>query len=305
MKIFMFLIFLGVSTSSFTQTYLDLNSEWKEHSVACGGGNPFCSSIDYTIRLDGDTIIDNMAYFKTRRQGIVTVWNWVTGDTISQEVSDLNLWPIREESGKFYVYNPVDEEDQLLHNFKLTVGDTAIARTWCSKPQIVMAIDTVYFGSQIRKKFIFGQELSFGNSFLYEGIGTDRGLFEKPCYGSVGIESGSTLQCYSANNYEILQIDTSGQCETTLPVNVKDPIFREPNIYPNPFNEIITIENSFTESSMLNIKIYDFNGRLVKTSSTLNSGNTIKISTKEIVSGIYILALNTDTNFYVTKIIKF
>jgi hypothetical protein len=307
MKNIIILALLGFSIPIHSQNYLSMNPEWKEYSVICSVANPICNIHEYTIRLDGDTIINNVIYFKTKREGVLSILNLITNTIISEEETESNMWPLREESGKFYVYHPLQEEDQLLHNFNLTVGDTAIGRVGCSGPQIIMEIDTVYFGTQIRKKFIFGPELSFKNSYLFEGIGTDQGLFVKPCYGSITLESSSNLHCYTTNNNEVLQIDTSAQCETTPPVNVVNIKYDEikVNIYPNPFDEKITIETNFSKSIEIQIKIYNTRGELIKSIPNLDSQKIIEISTKGFVSGNYVLIIGIDGKFYAEKIMKF
>lgn len=304
MKILLFLILLGYGNLISSQNYLELNPEWNEYSISCGGGNPYCSSFDLTIRLDGDTIIGGFVYFRTRRDGIYKVWNW-TNDTLvsEEEIHDFNSPPLRENQGRFYIYNTFLKTDQLLHNFNLSVGDTAVSSIDCKKYQIVLKIDTVYFGTQMRKKFSFALQNSRGDSPLYEGIGTSRGLFVMPCNGTVLIEGGSRLRCYTQNK-ETLKIDSLAPCVTANPLGVVNNILDEYKIYPNPFNENLIIDCSFIESKIENIKIYDFYGNLIKLNSVLSYSNRIEISTSEFVSGVYVLTLSTKNKFYVWKVIK-
>ena len=302
MKNLSIIILLLLSNNLNSQIYLESNPEWTEYSVACGGGNPYCSSQEYTIKLEADTTIGNTVYFKTKREGTTTTWDWTVDTLVSINPINDYFYPLREEQGKFLMYNISLNEEQLLHDFNLIVGDTAIS-PYCQNPQIVMEIDTVYFGTQMRKKFIFAPQLTWGTSPLFEGIGTSRGLFVRPCSGVIGIESGSTLQCFTTDN-ETIQIDTSGQCETTIPVSTINLTKGEFELYPNPFNEKIIIESKGTKRNEVKIKLYDFQGKLLNSKSMLNADNLIEISTKELIPGRYILIIQEEDKIHTSKMIK-
>lgn len=301
LAIIVILIFYNIS---FSQNYLDSNPIWTEYTISCGGGNPYCTSEEYTIKLEADTTINNKVYYKTKRQGITTTWDWNVDTLVSENVINDYLYPLREDQGRFYIFRSFQNVEQLLHNFDLEVGDTAISSSsFCPKPQIVMEIDTIYFGTQMRKKFIFTPHLSWAASPLYEGIGTSRGLFVKPCSGVIGVESGSILQCYTTND-ESLQIDTSGLCETTIPVSTHNLVVNENNVYPNPFDEKIIIESKFKEVNNIEIKLYNLHGNLIKSSSMPSDGSMVNISTKGLNSGIYILIISSNNEIYTTKMVK-
>ena len=302
MKYLSIIILIIHWNTSFSQNYLAINTEWTENSGVCGVG-PYCTSQEYTIRLDADTIINNISYFKTKREGITTTWNWTVDTLVSVNPIDDYHYPLREEQGVFYYYIPSTMTEILLHDFNLSVGDTAIYNSPCTNPQVVMKIDTIFFGTQMRKRFLFELELNGASSPLYEGIGLSRGLFVRPCSGSIGIEFGSSLQCYTTGA-ETIQIDTSGQCETTIPVNTKEVINNEFKIYPNPFDDRIFIENKWHNSNELRMKLFDFQGSLVITKQISPSENLIEISTKDIKSGKYVLVIYEGNSIFSTKMIK-
>jgi hypothetical protein len=302
MKYVILLMSCGYGHAVLAQNYLDGNPEWKEFSIVCGGGNPYCSTSDYTITLDGDTLISGVLYFKLRRQGSHRVWDWTVDTLVSEGIIDDCPYPlIREDQGRFYTYNSQGSE-QLLHDFNLNVGDTAVSSSSCPNPQIVMEIDTMYYGNQIRKKFIFAPQLTFGGTPLYEGIGSSRGLFARPCSGTFGIEFGSRLECYVSHG-EAIQLDTSAECQST-PSAIEDIATPGYHIYPNPFNDRIVIENRSPNSNLTHIDIYDFYGHLIKPISRSTIENEITISTQELVAGVYFLKIYTRYKFHTIKMIK-
>lgn len=72
------------------------------------------------------------------------------------------------------------------------------------------------------------------------------------------------------------------------------------NIYPNPFNEQITIQLS--ENGSYNIEIYDISGRLLL-SEKYNSSSII-LNVNELNVGQYLVKIQEDDNILIRKIIK-
>lgn len=74
------------------------------------------------------------------------------------------------------------------------------------------------------------------------------------------------------------------------------------NLYPNPTNSKITIENSNIENSSVNVKLYNQLGSLVKDYSAVNKFPFV-INVSELPVGIYSLTLNSEQKTAVKKIV--
>lgn len=305
MKNLITIAFLAICTIASSQNYLSIDSEWTEHAYSNISAPPHSISHSYTIRLEADTIINNKVYYKTKRDGTTTVTNYITNTVVSTTPINDYLKPLREDQGKFYIYNSFLNQEELLHDFTLSVGDTATTSCPAYPPQIVRKIELISFGTQTIKKFMFDTVSSALSTPLYEGIGTNKGLFVKPCDNHIGIEYGSDLHCYSTGD-ETIQIDTATySCQTTSPeVSTIELITEIETIYPNPFTDQIIIENTWSDVEEITIELFDFQGHLVKSTviSTLN--NQIELSTTEINSGAYILIINNRGRLYTKKLVK-
>ena len=95
--------------------------------------------------------------------------------------------------------------------------------------------------------------------------------------------------------------DTSGcmwYCEEELETNFSDlPSFWLKNPYPNPFNPSTLIQYSISNISMVNISIYDLNGKQIDVliKSEKAPGNyEIKWTPQNTPNGIYIVRMNVD-----------
>lgn len=74
------------------------------------------------------------------------------------------------------------------------------------------------------------------------------------------------------------------------------------SIYPNPTNEILTI-NLKSNLSTYKIELFDTNGNNIYV-ETLNNNSINKINLKDIVDGLYFIKLEYDNKIYTQKIIR-
>lgn len=74
------------------------------------------------------------------------------------------------------------------------------------------------------------------------------------------------------------------------------------SVYPNPVNNIVTIEN-FNSALILGVKIADMNGRIVKELNSLNVSQT-QINLANLNAGIYMMTITSDLGVTTKKIIK-
>lgn len=78
-------------------------------------------------------------------------------------------------------------------------------------------------------------------------------------------------------------------------------------IYPNPFNNELSVAISSVESNDLKIRIYDINGNLLKENNeylSISGNHQLNIDCSDLSSGIYIIKISTGTKEFSHKLIK-
>ena len=296
-NIFYILILILFPTILGGQEYLNYSSSWKEYSVGCGGGNPYCTSNDFTISLIGDTIINNKTYYKTYMSGVRTTWDW-TVDTLVEEIQISNLFePIREENGVFYRYKSFINDEVILHDFNLSIGDTAVST--CSSPQIVETIDTIIIGNIARKRYFFEGNIV---NHLIEGVGSTKGLFSTPC-SAIGIEGGSILQCFFQDD-QYLQLDTAIVCGNMTSTLGHDENFIQIEIYPNPVRNYLNLEFKNWQEGNVQLQIINLEGVVLYSNNDINPTELKTLNVGYLPNGLYIVKIGNDKVKVIRRIIK-
>lgn len=144
----------------------------------------------------------------------------------------------------------------------------------------VTAIDTILFNGSYRKRFLVTQYYWHSwNDTIIEGMGSFRnGLFYN------GDPSGSCgMDCFSVND-TVLYTSPAGACSYIFPYGTPTSVATAPNennaVYPNPFNDFITVEEKGT------VQLYNSIGVKVLEADTGNP-----INTSALASGMYFMVL--------------
>ena len=177
------------------------------------------------------------------------------------------------------------------------VGDEVLA---CYPAETVSLIDTVYIGDIARKRYYFE-----GNtiSYLIEGIGSTKGLFEQPC-GSISIEFNSQLDCY-AQQGAFIPLSEYKACGTLVPVREPKRIAPDITVFPNPFQNQFTISlgSSYALSNQnLLLSIYSIDGRLQWSGEW--EGLKKKVDLPALPKGVYLLSVFIEGSRHVIKLVK-
>ena len=176
----------------------------------------------YQIKLEGDTIINEVKYFSVFH-----------GTDLTEDVNWIKLGFIREDTAQkvFFLYN---DHEYLLYDFSVKVGDTLeIYNTFMRIPGrainehcklIVSEVDTVFIKKQ-RKRIILHQICnSSAKSVWIEGIGDLKGIFHSSLefsicndndIGVVGHKMGGCLfelQCVYENDTLIYKNPKYDKC---------------------------------------------------------------------------------------------
>ena len=125
--------------------------------------------------------------------------------------------------------------------------------------------------------------------------------------GAVRIESGNIN-----GNVRLARGDfISGRCNAqvslkreatgTSELEAKDNKSWEPNviIYPNPADEMVTIEKNSTKGEPLNYELLNYKGRIVKSGTVKQSYTSIKVKT--LSAGIYLWKTHSENGQIQTR----
>ncbi len=171
-----------------------------------------------------------------------------------------------------------------LTNFSLSAKDDIVNVSW----ETASEIDNDYF-----------QVEHSSNAYDWNTIGKIDGVNQ-----SNGIQNYSFIDkepAYGINYYRLKQFDYDGLTTTfeAKDIYVRNGI-REPEIYPNPFTELIHISNNSKENSKY--KIYDLKGVLLLEGYLEQEDD---ISLESLQNGIYqIIIFDGDQNIYQKRIVK-
>ena len=221
-----------------------------------------------------------------------TLVNWLSGDTLINEVrftkvmetlngegSPYQVALLREEDGKVWkTYNGISEI--LLYDFTANVGDSLV----CGYGDyfVLDSISIEQIGGVDRKKFWFGLEYDFtGEPYAMEtwieGIGSDLGLLYCGSYYFCG--GYYRALCFHQDGELIWQNPEYDACVITSVEEINDKVI---SVYPNPAMETVTIDG--VEAA--EVQVYNALGQLVK---TVRDANEIPVT--DLPQGVYLLRI--------------
>lgn len=115
--------------------------------------------------------------------------------------------------------------------------------------------------------------------------------------------TGATFEPAQSGSYFVMVTDgnctTNSACVTVNFTSVNNQEFAGINIYPNPVNHMLNIENSNTIKS---IEIVSIAGRVVYNATVNNK--TIKVNTTDFSAGVYFVKLRTANSESTFKVVK-
>jgi len=184
---------------------------------------------------------------------------------------------LREDIDEKKIYGIWEGEEYLHYDFSLDIGDYIWIGGWD------MEITDIGYGD------FFGMEnlryLVLENQYkLIEGIG----------FESIGIADTFEFDCLYFPYLEILHLINMNQ-----PLTVNETTFKTFSIYPNPVQNLLTVENTST-TEIISIKIYDVLGRLV-----LSESRDVKqIDISHLNSGVLFVEIETEQGVVTKKVVK-
>ncbi|NOY96965.1 MAG: T9SS type A sorting domain-containing protein [Chlorobi bacterium] len=283
----LFMMVLGF-TNAFNQDYYPMvqeNNEWNVLEVSYPGtGNPWDTIYStITYKFTGDTIINDTIYKKVliSEEGIPTNWEFYGA--------------IREdENNKVWFYPTIGMiEERLMYDFSVNVGDTI------ENYATVMVVDSIAYkeiNGEDRKHIYFSYiDFSPFKEIWIEGIGSNRGVLQS---GTAGMMGGWTWFLCMSENGELVYMNPNYNSCYLISTDVKETSYPEINIFPNPANNILIVEN-LSHTLVKSIKLVDLKGNIIKEFST----DQENLNLNGIKPGSYILMLKTENGTVKKKII--
>jgi len=286
--LFLFVLFLKPALDA-QDTYYPFIEEGKTFAIADRDGSICGYSAVYRYRFGEEVEIDDVNYRN------VELLNYnPNGSVFCPPFTAESEWNttdfyVREnvEERKVYFKLDQDEEEFVLYDFSLEVGDS-ISTPFNINDEYyhLLEINNINLvdGTLVQEYVFSGGTGSFDGNFKYiESLGSVLSTF-----GDFGIGIGfhSELLCVEINDNLIYDGNCSGFVLETEEIEKQNNL----TIYPNPATDFVTVE--YENYLYSKAQVVDATGRLVQ-SIQLN-GSPQRINLDGLNSGIYFLAINNE-----------
>ncbi len=240
---------------------------------------------EFNQSISGDTIINGIVYHKIEETSNHDVYSLMPFYLLSSTFfGTYYTGAFREDSTKkiFYFRNGANNED-LLYDFNLTVGDSFQTALTQGGYLHVVSIDSFFDGSIFRKKFNLDNQLQ--NPYLIEGIGSNFGFNDLIGWRA---EQASTLYCFRENNI-IKYTDSTNNCSLVSVEEIQSSksLF---NLSPNPTSEILNLKSEQPILFPLELLLMDMQGKLILQKTILNNDD-LSLNVKSFSNGEYLIAI--------------
>ena len=263
--------------------------EGKQWNIELSGVTPEPST--FKLRLQGDTLINNITYKKIFRSQANANSGWFQLEQY-----------LREDAAKKVYLKTGPDPEFVIYNFNLNKGDFIALSQTCGIAITQVDSITLSNGSRRRRLKVESSLIPEDmGDFWIEGIGSSRaGLlthFAMHCQP----DYGEKLQCFYESNGLLVYPENPPSCFTSAIRELK--AYDQLNIYPNPVNEFLTIDDKSIGNKFKDLTIYNTVGTTVLNLSLENKLSQISIS--NLPKGIYFLLIKTNEGQnYSKRIIK-
>jgi hypothetical protein len=280
MRTFIFILFILSFSKIQAQTYFgfpDSNAVW----------NTYYSDVFYgrninPIFIKGDTTVNGRTYTKV----------YQSADTFVNPLNCNLYCMVRDSNQQWLFFNFMDQSETALYDFSLEDGDSIVLNSNGNDfVSYVYQVDSVLLAGHYRKRMYLSDY--FNIIEWIEGIGSNRGLivpYHEPTCG------GYSLSCFHENDILVYSGPDSICWFSEYVNNVGTEKFESGpslKIYPNPANDIITVDG-FNESLFGElILLRDIMGRtLIK--NVINSTKQ-SLNIDNLTAGVYTIAVKDRT----------
>ncbi|MEM9921873.1 MAG: T9SS type A sorting domain-containing protein [Bacteroidota bacterium] len=289
------LLFFAVAFTASAQPYLMEGNIWKDFR---GGSNGSYSYHDvFTTVLSGDTLINGQTYHKALvfREATHSTDSTVQTDPIFLD----GTYFVREEGKKFYFMERGYEQELVLADFDLQLGDT-VEHVWCHGQSLVVErVDTLSVGNRRLAIYIFDNQWA-----MIEGVGSTAGFINGPC-GLHGFTR--TLECFQIGDdlFDDWKV-VSRNCDLdidliTSTIEADAEAFIQGKLYPNPTNNELNIQ--LENAHLQCIDVHDLYGRSLlqlkeQTLPLKTSTGSYRLDVATWPDGLYHVRLQTDRGIF-------
>jgi hypothetical protein len=280
----------------------DSNAVWNVYTgQSCGWGFDMFE-VKYSYVLTEDTVINDTVYHKLDIPAIVgTLIPGQCDSTIVGAAPGHYAGAIRQDTAahKVFIVPPFQNNEQLLYDFNMQVGDSVYGYIQCytGPPDTVISIDSVLIGNSYRKRWIIND---YYNINYIEGIGSTYGLLSSSP-GYITDQMGAEI-CFMLDDVILY---SQGNNECTLITSVNEFEQTELQIYPNPATTSLTLTTEQTLKNVpiaIGIKIMNAIGQEVYHSSPDSYRDDVRNSTpdsyrvdiSQLPPGLYYLTLQSN-----------
>ncbi|MGE0021018.1 MAG: T9SS type A sorting domain-containing protein [Draconibacterium sp.] len=252
------------------------------------------SVASYHIKFEGDTLLNDRTYTKI----------WQSNDSLGINWDLTGL--IREVENRVYYHNLYDDSwnDLLLYDFSVQTGKSMLLSSVGSPGQFenmkVTSVDSVEINGTKRLRIQLSD--GTGSDIWIEKIGSLQGIINRCYFEPVKIDR--ILLCVSENGNTIYTNEEYPECFYTQSNFTNNKQFTTHGlikIYPNPFNDLITIDYQGSEAAVL--EILSAHGKLVFKMELNNSGSS-RVNFPSLPAGLYLVKLKTGNKTLTEKILK-
>lgn len=264
-----------------TESYFGTQSCWSYKATIYeqNMGN-FYRTGTANYNLVGDTLINNIVYEKM---------NFQTG---TYDPTGVNNIFIRQENKKIYAISNRQQEEFLLYNFSVVVGDQIISTAHygeiSGRPTVTNVDSIIMYNGEKRKR------ITVGSDVWIEGIGSIYG-FMKPVMVYLTCDCNSTYELISFAKEDHLKFYNSVLCASfnccSDIIDKIEKVVEDKNLYtvtPNPVSDWLIIK---TESEMADctMEIFDMQGKTVLQKQINMFQNSVNLSSFK--NGLYMYRL--------------
>lgn len=225
----------------------------------------------YTWSVTGDTLIADKQYMVLVGESYTGLIDGLFRPIIYENVPTTHY--VREDTlqGKVWVYNTFLQEERLLYDFSLNIGD--FYPGW--EDYVLYKIDTVPTPVGASKRFRFRSEKNPKREITWiEGVGNPLPYDPTSVRNARLLENGEwdmpyALLCMSRNgqlvyNEGAVKAGVTTPCGELVTVPTKQVQVLDPQlqVFPNPTHSILTLLSAKLVSERLQIRILDSTGRI-------------------------------------------
>ncbi len=286
-KTLLILFLLAFSQVGKTQTYMPVieeNKYWQYYY----NFTFLMSEYSRLYFFEGDSTILSNTYKKLYYYNVYPVNSYGFGYNnyvdFSQKYFSGKLYREDVDEKKIYVFEHPDIE-YLVADFNLEIDDeyTEEEPSGSGLPFTVTNIEEItLLNGEIRKRWEFETDIGF--EYMIEGLGYSNIIFSPHVNGL-----GAYQNIWCIHNFDTLiyKSEYGGPCagHLSLEENEKDEL--KIKTYPNPVQDIFTIEFTESQNEPFQIQVFDVTGKLVLENNYEKSTQKVELNCQSLNEGMY------------------